>query len=197
MPLPLATMNCSCSTACSTDALNGRLLERDHYSFQWNVPYCHQLDSDRLTDALTRWLREVWSVVTTEDGVTRWTLTSAGGSWWELERCPRWDRFCSERYIPLRSGRTMIMVLSPCLATAELFWEVGARASLWKAGDGRSRCWQIHNYRWIPWHDFPVVHVLADRGASHARPNGLGSLRKPSNLVARITEFDSLSRRLK
>ena len=27
-----------------------RLLERDHYSFQWNVPYCHQLDSDRLTD---------------------------------------------------------------------------------------------------------------------------------------------------
>ena len=91
----------------------------------------------------------------------------------------------------------MIMVLSPCLATAELFWEVGARASLWKAGDGRSRCWQIHNYRWIPWHDFPVVHVLADRGASHADLTDWGLYESHRTWWRGITEFDSLSRRLK
>jgi len=176
--------------------LEQRHLERDDYSFHMNVRYCHSLDSEQLREALIRLATQGLVVATTDGSVTRWSLTPLGGSQWELERKPRWDAYCGELEKPLRSGKPVMMVLSPSKATAEKFWDMGVNARLWKMGNEPRRYWRIQNHRLIPWRDFSAIHVLAARNAAYTHEPEWEAYEANRTWWRTISELDSLLKKL-
>src|SRR5436190_20042369 len=87
-----------------------RLLRRDGFLEQWNDGYAHRLDDPELRCNL-RWLCEHGVLEAEGNGDEAvYRMAAAGGEMWSQERCPVWDRYCTECYRTTSRGRTMLTV---------------------------------------------------------------------------------------
>jgi hypothetical protein len=130
-----------------------RLLRRDVFCEQWNLVYSHGLSDD----ALARRLHELSErnviefVPDNRDGYFR--MTVAGGELWSLERCPVWERYCTERYTRTPRGRTMMSVV----AVSEQIRDDFLR--LWLMYPARRRLTTIADFGLLRWRTFPQLYV--------------------------------------
>jgi hypothetical protein len=174
-----------------------RALTQDAYPFHMNVRYSHALDDQGLRETLDSLARRGLVVRSVEDSKTLWSLTPLGGEQWERERKPLWHAYCTEFDGTLRSGKSLLMVLSPERATAENFWNVGSKTRVWEVGNEQPRYWRIQNHRLIPWRSFPAIHVLVARGASYADAETDWEAYEANRTWWRgITELDRLRKKL-
>ena len=85
-------------------------LRHESFRRQWNVAYSHNLADTELRRRL-EWLCE-HCVLQTEchEGREFFHMRETGGELWSQERCPSWDRYCTERYKTTSRGRTLMSV---------------------------------------------------------------------------------------
>jgi hypothetical protein len=130
-----------------------RHLRRDNFQLQWNLGYAHSLDDDQLRCRL-RWLID-HCVLDTDRHENRnyFRMTANGGQLWSQERCPIWDRFCTERYKITLRNRTMMSVVAVSPQIRDDFLR------LWPMYPARLRTATIADYGLVPWLPFPELHV--------------------------------------
>jgi hypothetical protein len=130
-----------------------RFLRRKAFHAQYNLGYLHRYNDDELRLRL---------LYLSEQGILRpesWNnrtlfhMTAEGGSLWSQERCPVWDRFCTERYQETSSGRTLMTVIAISPTIRDDFLRI------WPPTDARRRVATVSDYGLVPWHPFPILYV--------------------------------------
>jgi hypothetical protein len=130
-----------------------RLLCREGYFEQWNLGYAHRLDEAELRLNL-RWLCEHGVLGSEVSGnQTVFHLTPAGGDLWSQERCPVWDRYCTECYRTTSRGKTMMTVYAVSSRVRDEF------LALWPPAPARRRTSTIVDRGLIGWRPFSQVFV--------------------------------------
>jgi hypothetical protein len=135
-------------------AVSFKRLRAEDFGERWNVRYSHQLDDAQLQCAL-RWLCEhgVLEIERDADGTAFHRMTAAGGALWSEERCPVWERYCTERYKTTSRGRTLMTVTAVSAEVRDHF------LSLWSPNHGRRRAVTISDGGLIRWHSFGQLFV--------------------------------------
>jgi hypothetical protein len=130
-----------------------RLLRRDTYRAQWNLGYSHGLNDADLEGRVTQLGEQ--GVLKAEFcyGETFVRMTAAGGELWSHERCPEWERYCTERYHTTLKGRTLVTVVAVSPQILDDFLRI------WPMCPARRRTATIRNYNLISWRTFPRLHV--------------------------------------
>jgi len=130
-----------------------RLLRQENFQDQWNLTYSHNLADDELRWRLRRLCEQ--DVIGTEryENDMFFCMTSIGGDLWSQERCPVWERFCSDRYRTTSQDRTMMSVVAVSAKIRDDF------LGLWPMYPSRRRTATIGDYGVIPWRSFHQLHV--------------------------------------
>ena len=130
-----------------------QLLRQKNFQDVWNLTFSHNLADDELRWRLRRLCDR--DVVGTEryDERTFFCMTSIGGDLWSQERCPVWERFCSDRYRTTSQGRTMMSVVAVSAKIRDDF------VSLWPMYPARRRTATIGDCGLVPWRSFHQLHV--------------------------------------
>lgn len=128
------------------------MLGARHFLDQWNMPP-HGLSDEQLQCRL-RWLCEhgVLDSIADDDG-TRLQITAAGGELWSRERCPVWERYCTEKYRTTRQGLTLMTVVAVSPEVRDDFLR------LWLYYPARRRTATIADVGLIPWRPFGRLYV--------------------------------------
>jgi hypothetical protein len=130
-----------------------RLLCREGFLEQWNLGYKHHLSEPELHSNL-RWLCEHGALEFEASGdQSVFRFTPAGGDLWSQERCPVWDRYCTECYRTTSQGRTMMTVCAVSPHIREEF------LALWPSAPARRRTATIADWGMIAWRPFSQVFV--------------------------------------
>jgi hypothetical protein len=130
-----------------------RLLRRENFLEQWNLGYAHGLD-DAALECNMRWLCEHSVLEPQRDGDHTWlAMTRDGGELWSRERCPVWERYCTDRYTTTSRGRTQMSVMAVSPEVRDHF------LSLWPQYPARRKTAVISDRPLIGWHPFPRVYV--------------------------------------
>src|SRR4051812_30655548 len=84
-------------------------IRRSNFLAQWNEEP-HNLDDAALEEALQGLLHNGIIAQTQHEcrGYHYWAMTQAGGEVWFAERCPIWNRYCTEHYNITSRGRTLM-----------------------------------------------------------------------------------------
>lgn len=130
-----------------------RLLRRRSFREQWNLGYNHNY-----TDAeLKLRLRELWKhrviEVESRNNRTYLRMTAEGGRLWSEERCPVWERFCTERIKTTSQGRSLMSVVAVSPGVRDDYLRV------WSPKESRRRVTAICNFGLVSWRSFPTLHV--------------------------------------
>lgn len=130
-----------------------RFLRRKKFHAQFNLGYLHNYNDDELRRRLLELCRRGILQAKISDSRTSFQITAAGGELWSQERCPVWERFCTERYKETINGRTLmsVVVVSPEIRDDFL--------RIWPLAEARCRVTTITDYGLVPWHPFPALHV--------------------------------------
>lgn len=128
-------------------------LRHESFRRQWNVAYSHNLADTELRRRL-EWLCE-HCVLQTEchEGREFFHMSETGGELWSQERCPSWDRYCTERYKTTSRGRTLMSVAAVSPQIRDDFLR------LWPPYPARSRTATIRDHGLIGWRRFAQLHV--------------------------------------
>lgn len=128
-------------------------LDRDVFVEQWNLGYTHNLDDGQL-ECNIRWLCEhgVLEPFRGEHS-TCFRMTRDGGELWSRERCPVWERYCTERYKTTSRGRGQMTVLAVSAEVRDHF------LALWPEYPARRKTAVIADRPLIGWHPFAQVYV--------------------------------------
>jgi hypothetical protein len=139
-----------------------RLLRRSVFADQWNHP-SHNLDDDQLRDTIDRFCEA--GILASEpftwrdEMVSIYWLTPHGGTLWEAERTPVWERYVSGRRSFTRSsGREIVSFCALSENVLSDYWRLGD-IDMWRSDVVRVRFWQISRHAIIPWKDFPRIHA--------------------------------------
>lgn len=129
------------------------LLRRSSFHPQWNLGYAHNLNDEELRCRLRRLCEQ--SILKTEYDCRRtyYCMTPTGGDLWSQERCPSWDRYCTERYKTTRRGLTLMSVVAVSPEIRDKF------LMLWPMPPARRRTATIPGNRLIFWRSFSQLHV--------------------------------------
>lgn len=119
----------------------------------WNLGYAHTLDDDALT-ANVCWLCDQGVLDAEAHGTSTvlW-MTPAGGELWSQERCPVWERYCTEQYRYTSQGKRLMTVLAVSSEVRDHF------LSLWPEYPARRRTTVITNHSLLGWRPFPQLYV--------------------------------------
>lgn len=130
-----------------------RLLRRDIYPAQWNLGYTHQF-SDHELRRRVGWLCER-GVLEADfyNSETFVGMTEAGGRLWSAERCPVWERYCTEQYRYPRQGRTLMSVVAVSPQIRDDFLRI------WPIYPARRKKATIRNRNLIAWRTFAQLYV--------------------------------------
>lgn len=136
-----------------------RLLRRESFRQQWNC------DPHNLTDVqlgVTLQQLVTGGLLTTEvhRGNTYFQLTPKGGTLWESERLPTWNRYAIDSYGEGRSGRPNVTIAATTSNARDEFWTIGRDSGFFVHSTGRIRRSTIKNHELIPWKTFPRLYVL-------------------------------------
>jgi hypothetical protein len=176
-----------------------RALKRDAYPTHMNVRYSHALDGPELHESLHSLAGK--GLVKSKVGEyffkvphieTCWSLTPLGGELWELERRPKWDKFCMDSIKSLRSGTALLTVISPNKGTAERFWDIATRANIWDLSFPSPRYWRIRRHELLSWRSFPELHVLAGKGLNSKKNTDWNLYEANQTWWRSITELERL-----
>lgn len=130
-----------------------RYLRREIFGPQWFLGYSHSLDDFELRRRL-EFLCERDVLICEEYGdETIYTMTAMGGELWSQERCPIWERFCTERYKRTVSGRELMSIVAISQHVQDEFLQG------WAPSSARRRNFTISDYGLINWHSFNQLHV--------------------------------------
>jgi hypothetical protein len=130
-----------------------RLLRRENFLGQWNFGYAHALDDAGLECNL-RWLCEHGVLEPERDGEQMlYQMTSNGGELWSQERCPVWERYCTEWYTTTSRGRTRMSVLAVSPRVRDQF------LALWPQYPARRRTATVVDRPLIGWRPFSQVYL--------------------------------------
>lgn len=134
------------------------LLRRAIFRERWNTAE-HSLSDEELRETLLRWTRSGLLEFGVE-GYVR--ITAQGGSLWEAERTPVWDRFACGHSRPLPSGDRVWMILARQRQIAEhYYWwhvTVGLRA---RVPARRMHRVEVRRCTWLRWKRFPTWQLFA------------------------------------
>jgi hypothetical protein len=129
-----------------------RMLTQANFEPTFNAP-SHSLSDDDLKAAIQEMLRD--NIV--EPSKNRFgdflSMTSHGGALWSSERCPVWDRYCTESYPAVIQGRTIMSVKAVSAGVRDDFLR------LWPEYPARCRTARIRDTGLIGWHPFGHIHV--------------------------------------
>jgi hypothetical protein len=130
-----------------------RLLRHESFSEQWNLGYSHGLDDPALRRQL-RWLCQHGILIADgDDDSAVFRTTAAGGELWSAERCPVWERYCTERYSTTSKGRTIMTVCATSADIRDRFLD------LWPVAPARRRTMTIPDRGLVGWHPFGRLFV--------------------------------------
>lgn len=146
-------------------------LQADGFHDTFFLGYTHGLSDDHLQRTLDRWVAEaiLRTYPHTEGlrpvsklwGRTKYALTAAGGRLWELERQPKWDRYCTDSYWKdEETGEWWIAVESPSQATARAFLEVPTRCGEESYDLDRATTVTRGGDSLLSWKTFPKVYEV-------------------------------------
>lgn len=134
------------------------LLRRDVFEQQWNRR-SHNLSDYELVDVLTKLIKRGYLGTDEEGGVEYFELTAKGGSAWERERLPVWDRYATDRYGQTPKGRPIVKIVSTTHQAMQDFWQIGRDVGFFAYSNGRTRQAVIRNHVLIPWNSFASIYV--------------------------------------
>jgi hypothetical protein len=145
---------------CLLDALfdctdRARMLGRDAVLAR-NLPYTHNLDDDGVELALRRLgqagLVRLRPADARPDLGPRVELTPSGGTLWEMERGPDWNRFCRDSSMPDRDGAWVLSVIAMDEAVGDDFLETAIACKLHAADlpQARRRWVRVSLVPWQP-----------------------------------------------
>ena len=138
------------------------MLRTCNFAPQFNARPHALSDDDLKTTLLSFWRRGITEVSDARHFGHRYaSITSYGGELWAAERCPDWDRYCTESYPAFIRGRT---IMSVKCATS---WVRDDFLRLWPEYSTRIKTATINDIGLIPWHGFGKLHVGL---ASYAEP---------------------------
>jgi hypothetical protein len=87
-----------------------RLLRRSSFNAQWALGYAHELDDTALKSNIRLLCEHGVLAIKHDCDETRLQITCEGGELWSRERCPVWERYCTDRYKTTLRGRTLMSV---------------------------------------------------------------------------------------
>ena len=130
-----------------------RFLRRENFLERLNLGYAHALDDPAL-ECNIRWLCEHGVLEPhRRGGGTYFRMTRDGGELWSRERCPVWERYCTERYTTTSRGRALMSVMAVSPEVRDHF------LVLWPMYPARRKTAVISYRRLIGWYPFPRVYV--------------------------------------
>ena len=130
-----------------------RLLRDSVFKPQWNLPYSHNLDDVALRETLSSLCQRGILAADEDDSPHMFGMTAHGGEIWSSERCPKWDRFCMQRYTTTIRGRTMMTVIAVSSSVRNDFLRY------WPMYPARKRKTTVSDFGLVPWHPFGTLHV--------------------------------------
>lgn len=136
-------------------------LRRDNYQLQWNLPYTHNYDDHQLQGRLDYLCQRQILQQQRAEGHTYFRFTVQGGDLWSQERCPDWQRYCSDRYKETLRNRTMISVVSVSASTRDDYLHLWPTHSSQISYDHpiRRRKFTVRNGTLISWLPATLLHV--------------------------------------
>ena len=84
---------------------------------------------------------------------TRYKLTVNGGGLWSAERCPIWERYCTERYKTTLRQRTLMTVVAVSASVRDDFLDY------WPMYTARRKASTISDFGLVPWHTFGTLYI--------------------------------------
>jgi hypothetical protein len=132
------------------------MLTQENFGPTFNAP-AHTLSDHDLKAAIRKMLRN--NIVENTAGSSgsgfgdHLVMTSHGGALWSSERCPVWDRYCTESYPALIRGRSIMSVKAVSAGVRDDFLQ------LWPESPARCRTARIRDIGLIGWHPFGHIHV--------------------------------------
>ena len=115
----------------------------------------HSLDDDALQDTLQRLVQN--DVIERSDdqscGHCYYDMTRRGGELWSAERCPIWERYCTDSYPMNIRGRTLVTVKAVSAEIRDDFLRI------WPENSARCRHALIRDVGLIHWYPFEQLHV--------------------------------------
>lgn len=130
------------------------MLRRSYFVAQWNAEP-HTLDDGALQETLDRLLCNGIIAQTHHQcrGYHYLRMTQVGGEVWSAERCPIWERYCTERYKTTSRGRTLMSVTAVSAEIRDDFLQ------LWPEYPARRRSKSIRDFGLIEWRPFDAIHI--------------------------------------
>ncbi len=87
------------------------MLHRDGSLKQFNFGYTHSLDDAALEGNIIQLCEQRVLESQCDQNSTWYKMTGTGGELWSQERCPVWEKYCTERYKTTLCGRTQLSVV--------------------------------------------------------------------------------------
>ena len=128
------------------------MLRQQHFVEQWSAP-SHSLSDDELKSTLRRLLKSDVLESRSHSSGRYVAMTPAGGKLWSAERCPVWNRYCTDRYPAVIRDRVIMSVTAVAASVRDDFLR------LWPENRARLKRVTIRDPGMIAWHPFPNVHV--------------------------------------
>lgn len=133
-------------------------------SFSWchNVPYTHNLTDEGVKASVARLINNglLQSRVGSRNESV-YTLSEEGGHFWELERQPLWDKYCTDITWPTDDSWDywMLSVKAVSHDVCRAYFEYIVATGRCQIATSPSFSMN-HNLQLIPWKSFPVVYEL-------------------------------------
>ena len=127
-------------------------LRQRYFVEQWNAP-SHSLSDEQLKSTIKQWLNDGVLEARPSSHGRYVAMTQSGGHLWASERCPIWDRYCTERYPATIRGRVIMSVTAVAPTIRDDFLR------LWPENPPRVRRAIIRDPGLIAWHPFSNIYV--------------------------------------
>ena len=119
----------------------------------WNLRYSHGLDDDSLRETLASLCDRGLLARSPDPSGELFVMTSHGGEIWSSERCPDWDRFCTDRLTLTDRGLTISSVIATTPEIRDGF------LPYLPIPTARTRKTEITDYELLPWRSFAKLYV--------------------------------------
>jgi len=134
-------------------------LRRCNFHNQWAYP-AHTLDDNLLRETLS--LLVAAGMLSTNEfrGHTYYHVTPKGGSLWEKERLPVWERFATDCYSQI-GGKAAVTIVASRPDTRDDFWRLGCQSGMFPYSCGRIRIGKLRRFNTlVSWRSFKEFHYL-------------------------------------
>ena len=130
-----------------------RFLRDSVFKKQWNLSYSHNLGDVALEDTIASLCQRGILVSEIDSDRTLYKLTVGGGDLWSAERCPVWERYCTERYKTTIRQRTMMTVIAVSASVRDEFLDYFPMYT------ARRKASTISDFGLVPWHTFGTLYI--------------------------------------